>query len=199
VALCPSLGFETQTLIDWTYSGSAYVVTSLGEATPPEGKAMLHLSTKKNNNGEANKMVLVPENATGFDVAWRFYSEEFLDWCSSQFQDDFSILLTVGDQPVTVVAHTIKDICPQDKCDGCGGLFPLEPSDTHFDQGGAYRTPWIRSTVSLAGVDFAGKAALIEIKISDVGDGIFESHLLVDDLGFVTEESVETGSAPMAE
>ena len=197
LSLCPSLGFETQTLIDWTYTGSAYVVPNLGESKPPEGKAMLHLSTKKNNNGYASKKVLIPEDATGFEVSWRFYSEEFLAWCNSQFQDDFTISLTVGDQPLTVVAHTIKEICPKDQCDDCSGLFPLEPSDIDFDQGEAYRTPWIRSTVSFAETDFPGSIALIEIKISDVGDGIFESHLLVDDLGFVQEASVETASLPV--
>jgi len=67
---------------------------------------------------------------------------------------------------------------------GCGRYFAgLETSDVQFDQGGVWRTSWRQNRVDLTALAGRGPVTL-RFAISDSGDSLFDSAVILDAISF---------------
>ncbi len=199
---CYDLDFGTGSVGDWNLNATG-LVTHLGQTTAPTGGYMLKLTTGEGLtefDSSATFQDCLPGGAYMMLVKWRFYSEEFKEWCGSNFQDSFTFELSAGGATETLATYTIDALCPPDACAGCGSAFDgLMQSDVIFDQGGVFNTSWREEWMP---VNLVGDESLFTLKIAltDAGDGIFDSVLLVDRIRFVpcaeACDYVECGTNP---
>ncbi len=182
-SLCPAggctvLNFDNG-LVGWDVTSDANVVQSLGKTIAPSGSGMLRLSTglATNTSSSARTALCVPAGATKIRFKWRFFSEELMEYCASQFQDTFTMSLQFAAVPKTVFAVKVDDICNN-------VLYNkgLTPADVKFDQGGVYMTTWLETTVAVP--DLATATAMT-LAVSDVGDSIYDTVVLIDDIAFI--------------
>ena len=103
---------------------------------------------------------------------WNFFSEEFLEYCGSQYQDFFEV--TYGDNVLQFTK--VDDLCNE------GGLIH---DDIAFDKGDVYRTGWRTQSVDMTA--FAGSTATLTFAAGDVGDSIYDTAILVDNARIVVE------------
>jgi len=192
---CLSMGFESATLVGWQLEGDAKIVPSFGAAVPPEGGQMLDVSNALADEGRASTQTCVPSTTSGVRFRWKFYSEEFLEYCGSAFADYFRVRIAVGDASTgeqTVFERTVNDLCaPTDgSCSTttCGAhALPLEPADVAFDYGDVYMTKWQTAFVPLDGLLVASAPSVLTISfvVGDTGDSVFATHVLIDGVTFL--------------
>lgn len=179
--------FETGDRTAWAFAGDGRVVAGLGATIPVEGKFMGLVSTGlgfTQQTGELKQTFCIDSTQTTGRFYWKYYSEEFLEWCGSTFQDTFVAKLDGDVGQITMVNVTVDSLCPSSECGGCGGQYVgLVPSDVSFDVGGVYNTPW-----QLAESDVSALAGTGPVTFSyfttDAGDSIYDTVILVDALEF---------------
>ncbi|MBI5608827.1 MAG: hypothetical protein HY902_08085 [Deltaproteobacteria bacterium] len=177
--------WETGNLQGWIKSGDGRVISRLGSTVPVGGKFMGIISTGLGytaQTGEINQRFCIPEGKTKASFWWKYYSEEFKEYCGSTFQDAFTGrfegMVAGKAANITLVSAKVDDLC-----DGGPQYKGLTPADVGFDQGGVYMTPWVQSTKDIS--PFAGKGAvLLRFFASDVGDSIYDTAVLVDKVEF---------------
>jgi hypothetical protein len=128
----------------------------------------------------------LPQNNDRMKFQWRYYSEEFQEWCDSIYQDRFIIQLIGAKTTFTALAVSVKELCPPSACQGCGTMYQgLTKSDIQFDQGDAWVTPWITTEVDI-GYFMKQNGGKFRIKIftTDAGDGIYDTVVLTDNILF---------------
>ena len=172
--------WETGSLQGWIKSGDGRVVSRLGSTVPVAGKFMGIISTGLGYTAQTGKIeqrFCIPAGKTKASFWWKYYSEEFLEYCGSTYQDAFTARFdgTVGGKgaSITLVSKKVDDIC-NDKTGT-----PLTPADVGFDQGGVYMTTWLQSTKDIS--PFAGNGnVLLSFFATDVGDSVFDTAVLFD-------------------
>ncbi len=182
--------FESGDLTAWTREGDGRVITKLGGAKPIYGKFMNIISTGLGftvDMGSVTQRFCIPPNAKTLSFYWKFYSEEFLEFCGTAYQDSFQATLT--DSKGTrheLVSLTIDDLCPETKCPKCLGLFPLTKADVSFDKGDVYMTDWHKVEFDVTPLLASGRAtnAILKFFCKDTGDSIYDTAVLVDQLRF---------------
>jgi len=166
-------GFERGDLTGWSRMGDGRVIPQLGPITPQEGNYMAIISTGlgfTTSSGAIRQTFCIPEGATTLTFKYNFLSEEFLEWCGSQYQDFFDVTLETPDGTVTLLHLTIDDLCES-----------VTPAPVVFDQGDVYMTGWITFTVDISA--YAGQGGVtITFTTGDIGDSIFDTAVLVDAL-----------------
>ena len=170
-----NLGFEEGTLTPWVRTGDGRVISQLGSTVPVEGSFTGIVSTGlgfTTDSGSLAQTGCFAGDSTALKFSWNFFSEEFLEWCDTGFDDTFSVsACDVGDPAGSCSSfNTSVDIL----C-AAGGL---TPSDISFDQGDVYDTGWISQSVDISAL--AGKKVELKIFSSDVGDSIYDTAILVD-------------------
>ena len=163
------------------------MVDNLGVTTAPDGGKMLLIGTGLKGypagNGKVSFPTCLPPGEYVVIFQWKFYSEEFKEWCGSQFQDAFHAKLETPIGTLPLVELSIDDLC--DPGDGsckpgeCGASYAgLTPSDVSFDQGGVYNTPWQTTVKSLTITE--NTPATLQFSLSDAGDSIYDTVVLID-------------------
>lgn len=181
-------GFEKGDTTGWNVDGDGRVIGKLGISIPVGGKFMGILSTGlgyTQQTGELNQSFCIPEGVQKLTFYWKFFSEEFLEWCGSVYQDTFQATLESGSGQLKLVDVKVDDLCaPSDCPGGCGAQYVgLIPADVSFDQGGVYNTQWqelTKSVTSLAG----GGPVTLRLFATDQGDSIYDTVILVDSITF---------------
>ena len=180
------LGFESgQIGQGWTIDGDARIIPVLGGDGPTEGNLMAIISTGLgftvtsgslsqefcfNNSSRAPSTI-------SFD--WNMYSEEWLEYVGSQFQDAFTAVLSEVGNPgnsVTLVSETIDSLATQVHAVSIG-----------FDQGDVYATGWRTSTTNIP-ASLQDVSLRLEFFATDVGDSIFDSAVLLDNIQITAEQ-----------
>ena len=182
------------------------MLSSFGETTAPTGEHMLKLTTGEGltvTDSEVHFQTCLEPGDYGVIVDWKFYSEEFKEWCGSNFQDSMKIWLETSLGEIPVAELTIKDLCAPSDCDDCGDQYVgLEESDISLDQGGVYNTPWAISTAGFSVVG-AGSTVTLHIEFADAGDSIYDSVVLIDRIQFLPCagfcEQLDCGAEPVCE
>jgi len=189
---CSQDGFEgavdDTSLAGWSWEGDAQVIEHLGATPALEGTQMALVSTGLfiEENGALWKSFCPPAGPTTLEFAWRFYSEEFVEWCNSTFQDQLQVSVTTADAAEVLLSVTVQDLCPPSECPGCGtNYMGLEEADVAFDVGGVWATPWVIASLPLPAAFSGGEGLTVRFDVSDVGDGIYDSAVLVDDVRLV--------------
>ncbi|MBN2171466.1 MAG: choice-of-anchor L domain-containing protein [Candidatus Krumholzibacteriota bacterium] len=170
--------FELGSLAAWITEGDGRVIHQLDDQTPYEGITMGIVSTGlgfTTSTGEIRQTVCVPAGVTTLRFAYNYFSEEFLEWCGSQFQDYFQVSLTPrGGVEIVLFEVQIDDLCDS-----------VEPASIKFDQGphgsdpvGVYRTGWIEVEIDVTA--YAGQTVELRFAAGDIGDSIYDSAILID-------------------
>lgn len=120
--------------------------------------------------------ITAPINADNFIFDFTFLSEEFPEFVGSQFNDFFSVL--IGGQEVALDTAGDPITVNNNFFDGS-----LSTEGTLFDG----RTPLLRVTAPLTP---GGQTLDVQLRIADVGDGIFDSAAFISNFGFSSRQTV---------
>ena len=193
---CMSFGFEGGNLAGLTTIGTPTVLGSFGVESPPEGAYMLDLDNGSELDDDAVIIqTCAPPGTATLHFLWRLYSEEFVEFCGSEYQDFFRVTLgyeaTEGDESAhtVVFSRSIDELCPADACFTCGAQHVgLVESDIDFDQGDAWATPWVAENLIIGGVlPPGGSVITMTFEVGDAGDAIYQTHVLVDEITLLTD------------
>jgi len=181
----------------WELVGDARAETQLGSSLSVLGKYMAILSTGMGYTqeiGEISQTFCIPQDVTQLRFWWKFFSEEFTEFCGSLYQDAFEASIVgqtpSGLQEITLVSANIDKLCPADQCTAnpeCGTMYQsLVESDVVFDQtgpNGVWNTEWREEVIDVSA--FAGQGPVtLRFFTSDKGDSIFDTAVLVDSIVF---------------
>ncbi len=177
-------GFEDGVITPWERTGDGRIITQLGNFSPVEGQYMGIVSTGlgfTTASGELSQVFCLPDNAQSLTFSWNYNSEEFLEYCGSQYQDFFSVQMCEIDQATeqelscdTLLSRTVDSLC--------GSVSAVGFS---FDQNGVYSTGWINSDL-LINPAYLGKSVKLKVAAGDVGDSIYDTAVLVDNFAVST-------------
>jgi hypothetical protein len=172
--------FEAGSLQGWTPAGDGRVITRLGPQLPTGGSHMGIISTGlgyTTSTGSIRQSFRVASTDSLLTIRWNFLSEEFLEYVGSQYQDYFRV--TLEHPGGTAVAF-------QRNIDQFNAQFPLTSVSPGiaFDVGGVYMTGWRTLTVDLK--PYRGKVVTLAFAVGDVGDSVYDSAVLLDDVTVVT-------------
>jgi hypothetical protein len=170
-------GFETGTLGAWSGAGDGRVVPQLGAFFfPTEGNFAGIISTGlgfTTSAGSVSQKVCLPADSKTLSFDWNYTSEEFREWCGSQFQDTFRVQITTDTGTTTLFSRTVDQLC--------SGTFQVPFS---FDRppGSNWSFGWQTTNVDVSALATAnsGKSVTITFAVTDVGDSIFDTAVLID-------------------
>jgi len=169
--------FEEGSLAGWEVDGDGRIITQLGYIAPFGGNYMGIISTGLGytvETGSLSQNFCVPADATTLSINWNFLSEEFLEWVGSQYQDYFQISIIDDLGIETVLFYKTIDMINAE--------YPpsLVSPDIVFDQGDVYGTGWQFSSFDIS--SYAGQGVTLVLKSGDVGDSIYDTAILLDDI-----------------
>lgn len=172
-------GFESGAIgQSWVPYGDARIIPYLGEFSPQEGALMGIISTGlgfTTSSGSVSQTFCLGADAKAVTFDWNFISEEFVEYCGSIYQDYFTVSiedLDAGGQ--TQLLSTWVDAL-------CSDVFPVGFS---FDQGDAHATGWRKANLALP-AGYGGHQVRLTFAASDVGDSIYDTAILIDDIRVV--------------
>ncbi|MBA3539201.1 MAG: choice-of-anchor L domain-containing protein [Deltaproteobacteria bacterium] len=166
--------------------GGNVLAGSCGAATCPIG-------TGANDSVMLNLTIRVPTNAYGVSFDFRFLSSEYQNYQCTQFNDQFLILLTTGaagipadrniafdatGAPISVNSKFLSVCGGNTKncgtcADGTAGL-----AGTGYDAVNGAATPWLTTDAPV----IPGETITLRFMLFDLGDHIFDSQVLLDNL-----------------
>ena len=166
----------------FTVAGDGRIIGNLGLTVPTNGDRMalvstgLGLTTQSGSFAQDVCLPPLPPGATKMTLTydWNFFSEEFLEYCGSQYQDFFRV--SFGDTELQKTK--VDDLCNDPNV-------TLVQADVAFDQGDVYMTGWIPQSVDVTAL--AGTTATLTFAAGDVGDSIYDTVILVDNVNLVVE------------
>jgi hypothetical protein len=167
--------FEEGDLRGWTAAGDGRVITALGAAAPTDGAFMGIISTGlgytvSSGSVTASLCNLSDGESLTLHFDWNFFSEEFMEWCGSDYQDFFYVVAIVDGAETTLMHYTLDDLC--------GSVSAVGVS---FDQGDVYSTGWRSTSLPLPTVP-EGSSLVISFRAGDVGDSVYDTAILIDDV-----------------
>ena len=188
-------GFENGVLAPWSKMGDGRVLTRLGATKPTEGgfleSYMAIISTGlgyTEDVGAIDQNFCMDADAKYLEFDWNFFSEEFREYCGSSFQDSFNVNMYVFD--VTTGAIESQAELFYRKIDDLCGM--VGEADVVFDISGegcepdsfydckVWKTGWQRAKVDISA--FADKSVGLKFYASDIGDSIYDSAILIDNI-----------------
>ncbi|HVO75243.1 MAG TPA: choice-of-anchor L domain-containing protein [Ignavibacteriaceae bacterium] len=182
--------FEFGKLDGWTKDGDGRVISKLGTQNPAGGFYMGIISTGlgfTTATGKIFQTFTVKNTESTLTIKWNFLSEEFLEFIGSQYQDYFRVIIKTKDGVETeLIDKTIDGIAsdfgashPDDSTFIAGNLIDVSPGIS-FDRGGVYMTGWQTSTFDVSA--YRGKRITLTILAGDVGDSIYDTAIILDDI-----------------
>ncbi len=174
-------GFEDGTLTPWQTNGDGRLIGQLGSFTPTEGSFMGVVSTGLGYTTDSGTLsqnfCLQNQPSQVLQFAWNYSSEEFKEYCDSVYQDTFTVQMCEID-PATEAELSCNVLLHQTVDSLCSMVFGVGFS---FDQGGVYSTGWLNATLPVPD-SLAGKSTKIKFSAGDVGDSIYDTAVLIDDI-----------------
>ena len=170
--------FESGDLTPWVRAGDGRIIRQLGATNPTGGSFMGIISTGlgfTTQTGQIAQSVCLSDSATKLKFRWNFFSEEFLEFCDSQFDDAFRVdLCEDGDDSAcsTPFSTRVNQLCTNPAA--------LSQSDVSFDQGDVSDTGWQSQEIDVTGL--AGSNVDLRFFSTDVGDSIYDTAILLDDI-----------------
>ncbi|MCB5247063.1 MAG: Ig-like domain-containing protein [Candidatus Cloacimonetes bacterium] len=168
--------FEFGNLNGWFREGDGRVITQLGDQAPTQGSYMGIISTGlgfTTSSGSISQPFRVPDSVNNLSIKWNFISEEFMEWVGSQYQDYLTFALVDSTGATHTLFHeTIDSFVGY-------GLTNCTPPIS-FDQGGCYMTGWRQFVADISA--YHGQIVRLRISAGDVGDSIYDSACLLDEI-----------------
>lgn len=167
--------FEQGNMGAWSTTGDGRVITSLGSLRPTQGTFMGIVSTGlgfTEDYGRISQSFYISDESK-LSVKWNFLSEEFLEYVGSRYQDYLKMTISDGTNTVNLFEMAIDGIATQ------FSLSCVSPGIV-FDQGDVYMTGWQTSNFDISA--FKGKTVTLVIESGDIGDSIYDSATLLDEI-----------------
>ena len=176
--------FEYGKTAGWSVEGDGRVISKLESVMPTQGAFMGIVSTGlgyTTNYGSIRQTFRVT-NETKLSMKWNYLSEEFLEYIGSQFMDYLKVTIILKDGTKEVLFE--KNIDQFAEMFGAsngvqGNLINVYP-EIVFDRGGVYMTGWQESVFDIS--SYQGKTVTLMIESGDVGDSIYDSVALLDEI-----------------
>ncbi|MGA1488471.1 MAG: choice-of-anchor L domain-containing protein [Planctomycetota bacterium] len=179
------LSIEHEGLLDASYEsgqlshnfaieGDARIIPALGATLPTDGNYMGIVSTGLGYTTDSGRMTqefCLDDDAGTIAFDWNFFSEEYMEWVGSQFQDSFTVTLTEADDPTNTVVLFHEFV------DSLAGI--VSSVEIGFDKGDVYATGWYTELATIP-AGFAGKRVRLEFHATDVGDSAWDTAVLID-------------------
>lgn len=169
-------GFENG-LTGWTTEGSVQTVGNLGNIKPTEGSAMAITSTGEGSIGEASsglkQSFVIPSGAKTLTFDYNFVSEEFPEFRNSIYNDTFNMTLSSSKKSEQIAFESVNS----------STTTPVEGIDFPGGDNTVEMTGWKKKTISLSQF---GNPGIITITITDLGDTIYDSVVLLDNFQVIT-------------
>lgn len=172
--------FESNSISQaWTADGDARIIPGLGASVPTDGSFMAVISTGlgfTTATGTLRQKICLADEAANISFDWNFFSEEFMEWVGSQYQDTFSVTITEVDNPgntATLLHETIDTLSGQ-----------VGQVANSFDRGDVYATGW-RTVSQAIPASMQGKQVELTFFATDVGDSIYDTAVLIDNIEIV--------------
>jgi hypothetical protein len=136
------------------------------------------------SSGSISQSICIPAGKTTLSFKYNFLSEEFKKYCNSSYQDYFAVSIDSGNGSVTLFSKNIDDLCG-DVTEAEGIHFdqpPPDPEDPDPTEDGVWMTDWTTVTLDISA--YAGKSVTITFACGDVGDSVFDTAVLLDEIKF---------------
>jgi hypothetical protein len=173
-------GFETRSFAGWQTTGTARVVSSLGPIRPTDGSpSMAMLTTGPDSAVTASTLTrqfrVLPDNdAFELRFSYNYVTEEYPEFVGSQFNDDLTVtLITPGGNRIPLAFESVNTT----------GWTPISGIDFPGGDSTVGQSGWKTAQVSVPIADLQG-ASTFQLEISDRGDSIYDSAVLLDDIRF---------------
>lgn len=179
--------FEFGKIDGWTKAGDGRVISQLATVNPTGGSYMGIISTGlgyTTATGKIFQTFTVKNTESTLTIKWNFLSEELLEYIGTSFQDYFRVIIKTEDGTENIlISKTIDGIAAQfgatKEPPNPGNLISVSPGIV-FDRGGVYMTDWQTSTFDVAA--YRGKRITLILAAGDVGDSIYDTAILLDDI-----------------
>ncbi|MCH2162058.1 MAG: hypothetical protein MK085_09325, partial [Phycisphaerales bacterium] len=196
-----NLDFENG-LNAWSTEGDGRWLFQLGGWMPINGNRMGIISTGLGfsvDSGSIEQTLCLPANTTKINFNWSFFSEEFIEWCGPewQFDDAFVVELEWAGGTVELFRRDIDGLCNQ-----------VFPTPLFFDQSqpdcnpqgdgwgsgandcNVWTTDWTNTSINIEALahQIGGGTATLRFRAHDVGDSLYDSAILLDDIQIVASD-----------
>ncbi len=169
--------FEYGNLTGWGRSGDGRVINALAYISPYEGSFMGIISTGlgyTESSGSIYQFFRVPEQDNMLTFKWNFMSEEFMEYVGSGYQDYFKVTIYDENNAEYTLLYRNIDYMAENY-----GLSLVSP-DIVFDVGDVYGSGWLSFSYDLSA--FAGQIVTIRFSAGDVGDSVYDTAILLDQI-----------------
>lgn len=176
----------------------AYIAANNNKLPSSSGcNGMCPTGTSCNDSIALRLTIRVPTNAKGFSYDFKFLSAEFPEWVCQNFNDFFLALLTSTVQGLPPDKNVSFDglgnplsvnngffsVCQSAGCFTCpSGTGELDCTGLENGKGGS--TTWLTTDTAIV----KGETITLELMVFDVQDNFYDSHALVDNFRWQSEE-----------
>ena len=187
-------------LTGWVLSGAGDVVDSFGPILPYEGSYMAMISSGNGAVGEASSALeqsfTVPEGANKLTIHYNFISEEYPEFVGSEFNDVMRATLHTPDGSREIAFEEVNSAI----FEPVSGI-PCGSGDCTWGQ-----TSWLEKSIDV--YQWAGKDDTLTLTVHDVGDTVYDTVVLLDDISFdggdsdiiiLTSEQIRSDSVSLNE
>jgi hypothetical protein len=170
--------FEIGDLSGWTTTGTCSSLPSLGAFVPKHGKRMGYASSgpaQAQVEATLSKNFTIQNGVTSFPIKfeYNFVTEEYPEWVGTIYDDKLKITLTAPNGNQTVLAYETVN----------GSTFTPYTQSPALDFPGGDNTigytGWKTASATVAVTQGSGE---YKIYITDAGDHIYDSVVLVDNI-----------------
>lgn len=139
---------------------------------------------KTQSSGSASQKICIPEKAVALSFDWNFYSEEFKEYCDTVYDDTFRVFFRDVE---TSAEYTLFEISVNDLCQNTDALLQ-QPSYLNMGEGDAWYTGWhLNQQVDIQPYK-SGEPLILVFSVSDKGDSIYDTAVLLDNIRLIEEE-----------
>jgi hypothetical protein len=174
-------GFEqTPILTGWNKTGDVRVISQLGAVTPQAGNKMALLTTGigsqeseylgATEGSVLSQTFIVPSDAASLSLKYDVVSEEPMEFVGSQFDDKLIIQIVTGSGTTDIAKEEVNTSV----------WLPITGINFEGGDSTVYHTGWKSVTADLSA--YKGKSITIKIVVYDVGDSIYDTAAVIDDI-----------------
>ncbi len=167
-------GFEDG-LVGWQAGGDSRPISRLASLAPQEGKKMAIISTGLGSVSDSlsslSQVICSKEGKASLSFKFNVISEEPMEYVGSKYDDYFVMTVDINGNKTTVVEKRINN----SSWTAIGGINFAGGDSTTF------MTGWATQTFDLGEIKKDDKV-LIEFRVGDKGDSIYDTAALIDDV-----------------
>ena len=167
-------GFE-EGLVGWQAEGDARAVSRLGSLKPQEGKRMAIISTGLGSVSDSNSSLIQKicgkEGKAKVSFKYNFVSEEPMEYVGSQYDDNFTVVVTIKSNGKTLLERTINN----------SAWIPIAGINFAGGDSTTFHTGWATVSSDLGDIKADDKLEIV-FRVKDKGDSIYDSAALIDDI-----------------